>query len=104
MPTPYTFDAGDNGQHTFSNIVLKTAGTPYTDTINIGQPSFFRGMDSLLVSIPTGAWRDYLRWHLVRQAAPWLSSPFVLNNFRYVQAVSGVMSEGSVALTPSWLT
>ena len=31
---------------------LKAAGTPYTDTINIGQPSFFKGMDSLLTSLP----------------------------------------------------
>ena len=72
---------------------LKAAGTPYTDTINIGQPSFFKGMDSLLTSLPVAAWRDYLRWHLMRQAAPWLSSPYVLNNFRYLQAVSGVKEQ-----------
>jgi putative endopeptidase len=72
---------------------LKAAGTPVTDTINIGQPSFFRSMDSVLVNAPVAAWRDYLRWHLVRQAAPWLSSPYVLNNFRYVQAVSGVKEQ-----------
>ncbi len=72
---------------------LKAAGTPYTDTINIGQPSFFKGTDSLLTSLPVAAWRDYLRWHLVRQAAPWLSSPYVLNNFRYLQAVSGVKEQ-----------
>jgi putative endopeptidase len=72
---------------------LTAAGTPPTDTINIGQPSFFKSMDSVLVSAPVVAWRDYLRWHLVRQAAPWLSSPYVLNNFRYVQTVSGVKEQ-----------
>jgi len=72
---------------------LKAAGTPSTDTINIGQPSFFKSMDSLLANAPVAAWRDYLRWHLVRQAAPWLSSPYVLNNFRYLQAVSGVKEQ-----------
>jgi putative endopeptidase len=72
---------------------LKAAGTPFTDTINIGQPAFFRGMDSLLVSIPTAAWRDYLRWHLVRQAAPWLSSPYALASFHFSQSLSGVKEQ-----------
>jgi putative endopeptidase len=72
---------------------LKTAGAPAADSINIGQPQFFKGMDSLLANVPVAVWRDYLRWHLVRQAAPWLSSPFVLANFHYLQAVSGVKEQ-----------
>src|SRR5258706_14894382 len=50
-------------------------------------------MDSPPTSPPVDAWRDSLRWHLVRQAATWVASPYVLNNCRYLQAVSGVKEQ-----------
>ena len=72
---------------------LKEAGAPATGAINIGQPRFFRAMDSLIAAVPLADWRAYLRWHFARHLAPWLSTPFVDASFRYQQAVSGVKEQ-----------
>ena len=72
---------------------LHDAGAPRTDAINVGQPRFFRAVDSLLAAVPLADWRDYLRWHLVRQSAQWLSSPFVRESFRFQSALTGVKEQ-----------
>src|SRR2546427_10793257 len=72
---------------------LRDAGAPQTDAINVGQPRFFRAVDSLLATVPPADWRDYLRWHLVRQSAQWLSSPFVNESFRFQSALTGVKEQ-----------
>jgi len=72
---------------------LRDAGAPATTAINIGQPRFFRAVDSLITAAPLADWRAYLRWHFARHLAPWLSTPFVDASFRYQQAVSGVKEQ-----------
>jgi putative endopeptidase len=72
---------------------LRAAGAPRADAINIGQPRFFRTADSLVTAAPLADWRAYLRWHLVRQAAPWLSSAFVNESFRFQRALTGVKEQ-----------
>src|SRR5213080_2718259 len=72
---------------------LRDAGAPATDAINIGQPRFFRALDSLLTAVPLADWRAYLRWHFTRHLAPWLSSPFVDASFRYQRALTGVKEQ-----------
>src|SRR6266853_6699887 len=72
---------------------LRDAGAPATDAINIGQPRFFKAVDSLLTAVPIADWRAYLRWHFARHLAPWLSSPFVDASFRYQRALTGVKEQ-----------
>src|SRR2546423_15189843 len=72
---------------------LRDAGAPATETINIGQPRFFKAADSLITAAPLADWRAYLRWHFARHLAPYLSSPFVDATFRYQQALSGVKEQ-----------
>ncbi len=72
---------------------LRDAGAPATEAINIGQPRFFRAVDSLLTAVPLADWRAYLRWHFARHLAPWLSSPFVDASFRYQRALTGVKEQ-----------
>jgi putative endopeptidase len=79
--------------HVAWRAFLSDAGSPPTDAINVGQPRFFHTLDSLLAAAPLADWRAYLRWHLVRQTAPWLSSPFVAESFAFQQAVTGVKQQ-----------
>src|SRR5213078_1724386 len=72
---------------------LRDAGAPATDAINIGQPRFFKTVDSLLTAAPPPDWRAYLRWHFTRHLAPWLSSSFVDASFRFQRALSGVKEQ-----------
>jgi putative endopeptidase len=72
---------------------LRDAGAPATDALNIGQPRFFRAVDSLIAAVPVADWRAYLRWHFARHFAPWLSTPFVDASFRYQRALTGVKEQ-----------
>ena len=47
------------------------------------EPSFVEGLPALLTEERLEAWRDWLVWHLLHQAAPYLSSAFVEENFDF---------------------
>ncbi len=62
---------------------------PVIPAIDVGQPEFFKGLDAMLTSAPLADWRTLLRWRAVHSAAPYLSSPFVAENFSFRQLFSG---------------
>ena len=72
---------------------LKDAGAPTVASINVADPDFFRGVDTLLARQPVADWRVYLRWHLLEDAAPWLDQRFVAESFRMQQVLSGVKEQ-----------
>ncbi|RZI82425.1 MAG: peptidase M13, partial [Microbacterium sp.] len=51
--------------------------------INVNQPSFFEGLGTLLSEERIGDWKAWLRLHIVRSSAPFLSSAFVDANFAF---------------------
>jgi putative endopeptidase len=73
-------------------------GQPELASVNVGSPQFFKGLDAELQSRDIGAWRSYLRWHVLRAAAPMLSSAFVNENFRFF----GTVLTGAEKLQPRW--
>jgi putative endopeptidase len=65
------------------DLYLKTVDVdPACDTI-VGQPEFFQRVNQLLESVSLDDWRTYLRWHLVHAMAPYLSSSFEKEDFRF---------------------
>ncbi len=66
------------------NLMIKA------DSVNIGQPAFYQKLNDLLNSVPVDTWKTYLRFHVVNNASPVLSSAFVDANFEYNgKALSG---------------
>ena len=60
------------------------------DTVNVGQPTYFAGLNSLLEIADIEIIRAYLAWNIIRGAAPFLSSEFVDANFDfYGKTLSG---------------
>jgi endothelin-converting enzyme/putative endopeptidase len=51
--------------------------------VNVGNPGFFKDVNSLLSDIPLPQWKSYLRWHVVRATAPMLSKAFVDEDYRF---------------------
>jgi putative endopeptidase len=49
----------------------------------VRQPSFVDGVKSLFVADQLEAWKDWLRWQVIRSFAPYLSSDFVDANFDF---------------------
>ncbi len=73
-------------------------GHPNLDSINVGQPEFFKEVNKILASAPLSDWKTYLRWHLIHAAAPYLSKPFVDENFNF----NGRILTGTKEILPRW--
>ena len=77
---------------------LDGVGAPRVADLNIAQPDFFKEMDAVLVGVPLDDWKIYLRWHLIHNAAPALSSKFVDENFNFY----GRKLQGTQEILPRW--
>src|SRR5262249_57937719 len=67
-----------------------SAGAPAFSEVNVVPPDFFQKVSPVVESVSLDDWKTYLRWHVVRAAAPMLSDPFVKENFSfYGQYLSG---------------
>lgn len=77
----------------FRAIGLRAAVTK----VNVAEPAFVKRVDSLLQNTPLAAWRAYLSYHAIAAAAPWLSTPFVQEDFAFRARFSGAR-----ALLPRW--
>ncbi|MEO7165457.1 MAG: M13 family metallopeptidase [Spartobacteria bacterium] len=66
--------------------------------INVGQPDFFKAANDVFKTVSLDDWKTYLRWHLVHDAAPTLSSDFVDENFAFF----GKTLSGTEKLKPRW--
>ena len=64
---------------------------------NVGMPKFMSAVDSLMVHAPLPMWRAYLRYHALSNASPWLSTPFVNENFAFSSRFTGAKQ-----LLPRW--
>ena len=65
------------------NLYLKTIDLDGVENVIVGQPEFFTRVNDMWHSVKPAEWRTYLRWHLVHSVAPYLSSPFENENFRF---------------------
>lgn len=64
-------------------------GHPEIDSINLAMPDFFKSAMGELKTRPLDDWKTYLRWHLISSFAPYLSKPFVDENFKMRSALTG---------------
>jgi putative endopeptidase len=67
------------------------------DSVLVNNPGFLKTVDSLLSAVPLQDWKSYLRWTVIRNAAPYLSSPFVNADFELNKALTGQKEQ-----TPRW--
>ncbi|MGH8442359.1 MAG: M13 family metallopeptidase, partial [Nevskiaceae bacterium] len=61
------------------------------DAVIVMQPSAFTGFATQLKAQPMSTWKAYFRWHLIKSYAPYLSKPYVDENFAfYGKALRGI--------------
>ncbi|WP_242692087.1 M13 family metallopeptidase [Aridibaculum aurantiacum] len=75
-------------------VQMKVVGA---DSVLVNNPSFFKTADLLLTALPLRDWKAYLKWNVLKTAAPYLSSAFVEENFKYNQVLTGQKEQ-----TPRW--
>jgi endothelin-converting enzyme/putative endopeptidase len=80
------------------NIYLAQTHTPTTDHFLVSSPEFFKGVEEQIQSESLADIKTYLRWKLVNAAAPYLSRPFVEENFEFFGKTLG----GAKELQPRW--
>lgn len=67
------------------------------DSVLVTNPTFLKTADILLTALPLQDWKAYLRWNVLRNAAPYLSNAFVAEDFRLAQVLTGQKEQ-----TPRW--
>jgi endothelin-converting enzyme/putative endopeptidase len=61
----------------------REASYPQIEILNVETPEFFKEVNRLLASEPIANWKNYLRFHVVNSASPYLSAKFVDENFEF---------------------
>jgi endothelin-converting enzyme/putative endopeptidase len=64
-------------------VYLEHTGLSGVKTLNVSEPEFFKAVQAQLQSESLDDWKVYFRWHLVSGAAPFLSKPFVDEDFAF---------------------
>src|SRR6185312_7742400 len=67
-------------------------------TVIVGQPEFFRGLNSAFTTTPVGVLQDYLRLHLLASYAPYLGTTFRQEHFAFYNTVL----RGQKVPRPQW--
>ncbi len=76
---------------------FREIGYPQITRINLAMPKFFGALGQDLRSIPLEQWKIYLRWRLLDAFSPYLSKPFVDENFGMESVLTGAKQ-----LRPRW--
>ncbi len=68
------------------------------DSVIVGQPEFYKALNEYVNSVSLDTWKAYLRYHLITQFAPELSSSFSDENFHFY----GTVLYGRTEQYPRW--
>lgn len=77
----------------FASLGLNNPGE-----INVGQPEFLKEVSAMMTGVPVADWQTYLRWNVIDDAAPYLSSAFVNESFNFYDKTLA----GRKELRPRW--
>jgi putative endopeptidase len=73
-------------------------GSPKFTTINVGNPDFFKQVNTQLDSVSVADWKTYLRWKTINSYAPTLTAAFVQEDFVF----NGQYMSGQKEMEPRW--
>jgi putative endopeptidase len=77
------------GPDFYLNQYFTEVGAPDFSQLNVVNPDFFKQVNGVIESESLDSLKIYVSWHVLNAAAPWLSKPFVDDNFKFQQALTG---------------
>jgi putative endopeptidase len=80
------------------SALLDHLGLGELDSFSYAHPKFFAEMNTLLAGEPIETWQAYLRWHVITNLAPYLSTNFVDENFDFFSRTL----QGTEEQRPRW--
>ncbi len=79
-------------------LFLTKTNIKKVDSVIVGQPEFYKALQTALTQTSIETWKNYLRFHLLNTTAPYLSSPFVDAQFQFY----GSTLRGAEKMRPRW--
>jgi putative endopeptidase len=79
------------------NAFLNNSGVKHVDSVIVGQPEFFRGLDTILKVTAVDDWKNYLRFRTVRTFANALPEAYGIEAFNF-----GKLLNGAKERKPRW--
>ena len=73
--------------------VLPQLGIIKADTVIVGQPEFYKGLNKIVTSYTINDWKTYLKWDLVNSYASYLNKAIENQNFAFYSTVMNGVKE-----------
>lgn len=80
------------------NLYFTTLGLKMPDTVIVAHVDYYKELNSLMKTYTLNDWKIYLKWKTVHDAAPYLSSNYVVENFNFF----GKTLSGAKQMKPRW--
>ena len=77
---------------------FKDMNAPSFSILNVNSPTFLKALNAQLAAEPLESWKNYLRFHVANSYSPYLSDPFVQENFDFYRKYL----RGAKELQPRW--
>ncbi|HMU34387.1 MAG TPA: M13 family metallopeptidase [Pyrinomonadaceae bacterium] len=77
---------------------MKRRGIPVPDTLNFGQPDFFKELNTMLKDVPVDQWKTYFRWMVLDSSASYLPKAIADASFDF----HGKYLSGTKEQEPRW--
>ncbi len=81
-----------------SDKILATLKVAKADSVIVGQPEFYKGLNQLIQKYTVEDWKVYLKWNLVDSYASYLNKAIDLQNFKFYSTVMN----GVTKQKPRW--
>lgn len=76
------------------NSMFPVLGVAKADSVIVGQPEFYKALNSFVKSYSIEDWKTYLKWDLVNSYAAYLNSDIEKQNFKfYLTVMNGVSKQ-----------
>lgn len=75
------------------DVVLPQLGIKNADTLIVGQPEFYKGLDKIVSTYSIEDWKTYLKWDVVNSYASYLNSDIEKQNFYFYSTVMNGVKE-----------
>ena len=75
------------------NSIFPVLGVAKADSVIIGQPEFYKALNTFVKSYSIEDWKTYLKWDLVNSYAAYLNSDIEKQNFKFYSTVMNGVSK-----------
>ncbi len=75
------------------NLIFPVLGVAKADSVIVGQPEFYKALNTFVKSYSIEDWKTYLKWDLVNSYAAYLNSDIEKQNFKFYSTVMNGVSK-----------